>query len=200
MKNNSNFMTDQEIVEGLRQKERLSYERTSVHLWKTFAPKVLGMVLKNNGSREDAHDLFADAFIKVQKKVVEGSYQHQNQFAGYFMTVAKRAWLDELRRRASDRRRTWEKLDSEDDYLQLLDAGEADIVEYVLFNEKWSKIHQIWQKWDDSICKTRLTLFHLDGKTMREIAGLQGLTEENMRQRILHCRQRFRLLVNRLRG
>ena len=193
-------MTDQEIVAGLRQKDRFSYERTSVHLWKTFAPKIVGMVLKNSGSREDAHDLFADAFIKVQKKVVEGDYQHQNQFAGYFMTIAKRAWLDELRRRASDRRRTWEKTDSEDEYLQLLDAGEADIVEYVLFNEKWSKIHQIWHQWEKTICKKRLTLFHLEGYSLTQLADLEAITTVNMRQQIKKCRDKFKLLVQKLRG
>jgi RNA polymerase sigma factor (sigma-70 family) len=195
MKKNLIFMTDQEILNGLLQKDRLLYERTSVYLWKTFAPKIVGMVIKNSGTQEDAQDIFAETFFRVQQKVISTDYQHQNQFAGYFMTVAKRGWLDELRRRTRDRRRTWEKLDFDDDYLQLLDAGEADMVEYVLFNEKWSKIHQIWQRWNDSICKIRLKLFHLDGKSMRELADLEGLTEVNMRQRVRQCRLGFKAAV-----
>jgi RNA polymerase sigma factor (sigma-70 family) len=193
-------MTDPEILIGLQQKDKLLYERTSIYLWKTFAPKIVGMILKNSGTREDAYDMFSATFMKVQKNVIEGNYQQQNQFAGYFMTIAKRTWLDELRRRAREKRRTWETLDSEDEYLQILDAGEADIIEYALFNEKWSKIHQIWQQWEKTICKTRLTLFHLEGYSITQIADLEGLTTVNMRQRIKECRDKFKLLVQKLRG
>jgi RNA polymerase sigma factor (sigma-70 family) len=198
-------MTDQEILTGFQQKDRLLYENISIYVWRTFAPKVLGMVLKNSGTSDDANDLFSEIFLKVQKSIVEGKYQHQDLFANYFMKIAKRTWLDELRRRASDRRRTWEKLDSDDDYLQLLDTGEADIVEYVLFNEKWSKIHKVWHQWKDTICQTRLIQFHLEGLLIRKIAELESTTERmiseaTMRRRMVRCRDKFVELVNEWRG
>lgn len=192
-------LTEQEILKGLRDEDKLLYESTSVYLWKTIAPKIFGMVLKNSGSREDATDLFTDTLLKVQKNVQNGTYQMQNLFSAYFMRVAKNAWLDELRRRTRNQGRTWQEIDSEAAYFKLLDEGDADVVEYVVYNEKWTAIHQIWQQWEDTVCKMRLTFFHLDGKSMSEIADLEGLTVENMRQRVLHCRRRFIALVNRLR-
>ena len=69
------------------------------HLYKINYPKVEVLVLKNNGTKEHAKDIFQDAFLALWKNVKQDKFVPQNESSinGYLYTIAKHKWMDYLR-------------------------------------------------------------------------------------------------------
>ena len=99
--------SDETIRAGLVQKNDSRKREAAVKcLYVTCLPAVKSMVLRNSGTEKDAEDLFQDALcillrnIDLLEKEVTGSPQ------AYLRSIARRQWLNVLRSRRSQARRT----------------------------------------------------------------------------------------------
>lgn len=68
-------------------------------LYEQFAPAVIAMVRSNSGSREDGEDLFEEVVVALWRKVSRQPVALRQSFSSYLLTIARRRWIDELRRR-----------------------------------------------------------------------------------------------------
>jgi RNA polymerase sigma-70 factor (ECF subfamily) len=71
-------------------------------LYQQSSQRVLGLCLRMLGSREEAEDAAADAFLKAHR--ARRSYDRERPFAGWILTIASRVCLDRLRRKRLERR------------------------------------------------------------------------------------------------
>ncbi|MBB6462000.1 RNA polymerase sigma factor [Flammeovirga kamogawensis] len=86
-----NNLTSEKIVSNL--KNRNNYEYTVEYIYKKYFPTVKHIILKMNGSLEDAEDIFQDAFAKVLWSIDEGQFQGTSHISTYIVTVSKNMWL-----------------------------------------------------------------------------------------------------------
>jgi RNA polymerase sigma factor (sigma-70 family) len=174
-------MIDLDLLEGLKAGHGIpQYEAAARYIIATYAPKVMGYVMKNSGTKDDGKDHFNDVFIEVIKLMGEGKYEERGSFGGFFMTITQRRWLDKLRK--IKRIKEGEMTDD------ISDDRETD--NFILTDD----LLPIWEKWEDRH-KEYLKLFYGDGIAHKELGELYGISENTMKQRVNRCKDRFKEFV-----
>ena len=164
-------MTDQEILTGLRQNDRKIME----YLYKTLAPPIFKHVLSNNGTKDDAKDVFQETFIKVLKNIQEDRYTDNNKFEAYFIQIARYTWTDHFRTNKTH-------FVGDDDFL-LERADESDedaLMQLILHDNRLETLSTVWQSWEDTDCHQRLSAFHFEGQSTQKIADTEGIAQNTL--------------------
>ena len=86
---------DQKYIQAL-----LTGEKKTVRIiYDHYAEKISRFVQKNNGTKEDAKDLFQEALTIVYNQGKAG-LQLTCPFEAYFYTICKRRWINELKKKS----------------------------------------------------------------------------------------------------
>ena len=144
-------------------------------------------VLQNNGSSDDASDVYQEAFIAVWRNVQLDRFvpQDEHEFAAYLIRVAKNKWIDELRK-AKNRR--WVSMDGEFDRDAVLptEVDETDV--YVDVVKK--QYRHLGER-----CRELLGRFYFRKESLRKIAEAFGWTEASAKNNKYRCLKQLRELV-----
>lgn len=70
-------------------------------LYEEHLDPVIGWIVTNSGTMEDAHDIFHDTIEALIFKSYSSSQLSHKNIGGYIMQVAKNKWIDQLRRKKS---------------------------------------------------------------------------------------------------
>ncbi|MDN5201356.1 sigma-70 family RNA polymerase sigma factor [Fulvivirgaceae bacterium BMA10] len=65
--------------------------------------RVQKYVLKNNGSKTEAKDLYQDAWLHLFSNIKQNRYRCENKTCSYLFKLCKFRWLDDLRKRKVQR-------------------------------------------------------------------------------------------------
>ncbi len=88
------LITDQALLAGIKQ-----HERAALNILYTFYyPTVERFILRNNGSRADAEDVFQEVLIALLKKIPTEDFTLTSSLKTYIFAVASNIWLKRLRR------------------------------------------------------------------------------------------------------
>ncbi|MBL7814201.1 MAG: RNA polymerase sigma factor [Saprospiraceae bacterium] len=178
-------LSDQDIVAGLKVDDR----ETLRHVYKTLGPKVLGYVLNNSGSREDADELLQNCVMKVWHNIKNDKYDNRGKFEIYFFNIVTYTWIDELRKR---KKRPADDIDSVSMYLGE-DSFEI-MYQNVLKNGQVQSLYKALARLGE-LCRTVISAFYLDNKPTKEIAEQEGVADSAIRKRLFDCRERLRGLA-----
>lgn len=85
--------TDQETFLGLKSKDNHAYEI----LYKFYYPSVKNFILKNNGSEDDAKDIFQETIIVLLEKVPKDDFNLTSSLKTYIFAISSNLWLKRLR-------------------------------------------------------------------------------------------------------
>ena len=151
-------MTDKEIIEHLQNNK---YSRAVNGLY-DILPSVKQYVRNNNGSADDAQDIFQDALVILYKKIHAGQLVLSVPLKTYLLAVVKNCWLAELRRR--------KKLPVAD---TLPDIADDTINEDPGFAIASSAFNFLGKK-----CKELLILFYFKKKSLKDIAKELAFSSE----------------------
>lgn len=88
-------MTDQDIILHLQ----LNKYSSALKGLYSVLPAVKKYIKENNGSTDDAEDIFQDALVILYKKVQEGKFEQTAPLKNYLMAIVRNCWMQELRRR-----------------------------------------------------------------------------------------------------
>lgn len=126
--------TSQQILDGIKEgdKDVLNY------IYNKFFDSLKSFVLANNGSKEDAFDLFQDAIMVILEKIRKDDLKLTVKFNTYFYGVYYRIWLNVLRDRRSS---IVVKSDFENE-LRVLSIDEIKEIERLGEKEKMVRIYQ----------------------------------------------------------
>ena len=69
------------------------------YIYKKYFESIKGFVIKHNGTKEDAWDVFQDGIIVIYEQIKNNKLALKNTFHTYFFTVCKYTWLKVLRER-----------------------------------------------------------------------------------------------------
>ena len=150
-------------------------------------PKVEKFIRENNGSAEEAKDIFQEAFIAVWRNVQLGKFVSQNDNAldGYLFQVARNKWIDFLR---SGYHQHTVKFPGDGQTFNLPELLPED--EHIYIND----LKQVFKNLGDN-CKNVLTRFYYQNESLKTIAAAMNWTEPTARNNKYRCIERLREML-----
>lgn len=173
-------LTQIEILEGIKNNDPDILQG----VYQDQYPKVEKYVISNNGTSQEAKDIFQEAFVALWKNIKNDRFKPENGTAinGYLYQIAKNKWLDQLR---SSKFKNTVPLENYHD-------GMDQEVE-----DKESKLKQIESSFKNlgKNCKELLTRFYYKKESMSTIAKAFDWTEATARNNKYRCIQRLKEML-----
>lgn len=143
-------------------------------------------VLSNNGTVEDAKDIYQEAFIAVWRNIQLDKFYPENESAleGYLYRIAKNKWLDHLR---SGHYKKTTAMNDTSNYLEEDILSEEDITYITEVKNKFKNLGEN--------CREVLTMFYYQKESMRIISERFKWTEATAKNNKYRCLQRLRELL-----
>ncbi|MDP1676694.1 MAG: sigma-70 family RNA polymerase sigma factor [Bacteroidota bacterium] len=126
---------------------------------------IVSLVLKNNGSNDDAEDVIQDSVIILWERVRSGRFEYTAKLSTFLFAIAKNVWS---RKRVRRQRETPTKMESD-----FLESGDASQLELMVESERSQTVASALEKLGDP-CKTLLLLYYWEEKSQEDIAAQMG--------------------------
>lgn len=173
--------SDEAIIEGLR----LRSDYIIKYIYQELFPTILFMVTKNNGSEEDAEDIFQDSLIIIFKKIKADELELSCSFRTYIYSVCRNLWLQKLGRRKQFSREFGEV----ENYITLSEVAinernHEELEKFRLYQEHFLSLN--------GDCQKVLSLF-MNKVSLRDIALEMGFkTEKYAKTRKYLCKEELK--------
>ncbi len=155
-------------------------------VYNDYFPMVLNMVVQNNGTVEEAKDIFQEAVIVLYDRVKQGNFELSSKLKTYIYSVCRRLWLKQLgyQGRAFHDVSGYEETISVEDDLTM--HREKDL--------QLSLMEQALDKLGEP-CRTIIHDFYILNLSMQEICEKFGYTNaDNAKTQKYKCLQRLKKL------
>jgi len=170
------------LLEGLANNNRQAIET----IYSRHYGMVQSMIINNNGSSEEARDIFQEAMIVLYEKAKSGTFELHSQLKTYIYAVCRRLWLkrlNQLKRFIPETNGMEETIPVEED----IETHDQRNQEFHLMDKALSSLGEP--------CKSLLEAFYLQKKNMNDIAGNFGYTNaDNAKNQKYKCLMRLRKL------
>jgi RNA polymerase sigma factor (sigma-70 family) len=171
-----------DLINGLSRNDRKSIEL----LYEMNYPAIQSFILNNNGSVDDARDIFQESVIVLFEKVSAGDFQLQSKIKTYLYAVARRIWLKKLQQM----QRFGNIVEDAEDLIPV----EEDLEEQERKNEAFNQMDKALSHLGEP-CKSLLEAFYIQKKPMHEIAEIFGYTNaDNAKNQKYKCLMRLKKL------
>jgi len=154
--------------------------------------KIELFILRHNGTKEDAKDIYQEAFIAVWNNIKNNTFIPLNETAiqGYLYSISKNKWMDVLK--SSRYKKTTfnfdeKSLKSKSD--ELYELHQEDF-----FDEKLKSIMEAFKNMG-APCKALLTDFYYKKKSLKIISIELNIEESTVRNKKYRCMEKLRTLV-----
>lgn len=174
--------TDQETFLGLKAKENQSYEI----LYKFYYPSVRHFIIKNNGTIDDAKDIFQETICVLLEKVPKDDFNLTSSLKTYIFAISSNLWLKRLR---DANKMIKSDVDVYEKYLTDYEEAESDI------NEKNASRALNVFKVITNKCITLLKAIFYDEKNIDTVTKEFGYTNKHNAQN-----QKFKCLEQARKG
>ncbi|HWK99756.1 MAG TPA: sigma-70 family RNA polymerase sigma factor, partial [Parapedobacter sp.] len=174
--------SDAAILEGVARGDATSLEG----LYRDYFPMILNLVVKNNGTEEEAKDVFQEAVIVLYDNVKRRDFALTSQLKTYIYAVCRRLWLKQL----GSKDRTFRDVAAYEDVI----AVEEDLA---VHEEKDLQLTMMEQALDElgEPCKGIIHDFYIANMSMQEICDKFGYTNsDNAKTQKYKCLQRLKKL------
>ena len=89
--------TDDELLVLLTAAEEKDHDKALRFIYNQFFNPIARYIKNNNGSKDDAEDIFQDGIITLFHKVRERQFKLEGSIMGYLFAICKNLWLNKLR-------------------------------------------------------------------------------------------------------
>ena len=86
--------SNSDLIKGIRNHDSSILE----HVYDTHYPIIEGYITHNQGSREQARDIFQDAMIIVYKRIKSSELELTCKFGTYLYAICKNIWMQERKK------------------------------------------------------------------------------------------------------
>ena len=170
------------LLQGLANEDKSSIER----IYREHYNMVQSLVVNNNGSTDDAADIFQESMIVLFEKVKSGGFELHCQLKTFIYAVSRRLWLKKLnqQQRYSSGAENMEDVPSVEEDVEVHENRQK---EFTLMEAAMSKIGEP--------CKSLLEAYYLQKKQMQAIAADFGYTNaDNAKTQKYKCLVRLKKL------
>lgn len=172
--------TEKALLSGLARSDTKAIET----IYRENYNMVQSLIISNNGSVEDAKDIFQETMIVLYEKMRSGSFELNCLLKTYVYSVSRRIWL----KRLQQMNRYPPALENLQETVQVEEEIEA--------HERMNNEFQVMEKAINNLgepCKSLLEAYYLQKKNMQEIALSFGYTNaDNAKNQKYKCLMRLK--------
>ena len=173
---------EQTLLKGLANNDAEAVEA----IYKSNFSLVQAFVLNNNGSYDDARDIFQEAMIVLYENAKTDSFVLTCKITTYVYSVCRRLWLKRLQQlnRFSTKVESLEEIVPVEDDIEVHEKRNAD---FMIMEKAMGSLGEP--------CKSLLEAYYLQKKDMTEIAETFGYTNaDNAKNQKYKCLVRLKKL------
>lgn len=180
---------DLKIIESIEKGDNSSALK---HLYGEPLKKVRNYVLKNNGSRDDANDVFQDAVVALFNLIKKGKYDKGKDLDGFLYVAARNLWIDKVRK---DKKREIT------DFSESFDHSDyTDHLKSMLTQEKLTAFKTVFNMQSER-CKELLHYSIYERLSMKEISKKMGMNNEHVAKASHYrCKQALAKIIEENKG
>lgn len=178
---------DSELVANLRSGNRM--EETIKAIYRSYFDSLCWYVMNNNGSRQDAEDIFQEVVVAFIDLVQKDKFRGESTVKTFLFSLNRHSWLNELKRRGR-------ALAREEKYEKGQDRVELDTGHLIADREGRAEVARLVGELGES-CRTILLLFYYENRSMREIlAATEFENEQVVRNKKYKCLKQLEQMLN----
>ena len=168
------------LLQGLARNDKKAVET----IYKENYSTVQSLVINNNGSADDAKDIFQEVMIILYVKARSGTFELNCLIKTYVYSVARRLWLKKLQQA--------NRYNGEIGNAETLVQVEDDIEGHARRDAEFEMMEKAISGLGEP-CKSLLEAFYLQKRNMQEIAANFGYTNaENAKTQKYKCLMRLK--------
>lgn len=173
---------EQALLKGLAQNDKHAVET----IYRENYSAIQSFVLNNNGSVDEARDIFQEAMIVLYEKARSPSFSLNCQLRTFVYSVCRRLWLKRLQQLS--------KYSLQVDSLEDTVPVEEEIEDHEKRNDDFVLMEHAMAKIGEP-CKSLLDAYYIQKKSMQDIAGEFGYTNaDNAKTQKYKCLVRLKKL------
>jgi RNA polymerase sigma factor (sigma-70 family) len=151
-------MKDSEIIEQIKRGNESALD----YLYKKNYRMMVKMIIKNNGSEEEAKDVYQEALVVVWQKILSEDFVLTSKISTFLYSICQNLWRKELERKS--------RLTGEDtDLAEVFDVDRKERIEIV--NKCINDLGET--------CRNILTYYYFDKLSMNDIAEKMGFANSD---------------------
>jgi RNA polymerase sigma factor (sigma-70 family) len=172
--------TDEQVLAGLAANDKMAIET----LYRENFGMVQSFILNNNGSSEDARDIFQEAMIVLYEKATSGHFELTAQIKTYLYSVCRRLWLKRLQQ--------MQRFGTPVETIHELAQVDEDLETHERRNEAFVTMEKALGHLGEP-CKGLIEAYYLQKKNMHDIAEQFGYTNaDNAKNQKYKCLARLK--------
>lgn len=170
------------LLQGLANEDKSSIER----IYREHYRMVQSLVVNNNGSTDDAADIFQETMIVLFEKVKSGNFELHCQLKTFIYAVSRRLWLKKLSQQ--------QKFSTTSEYLEETVSVDEDMETHESRQQEFNLMEAAMNKIGEP-CKSLLEAYYIHKKQMTAIAADFGYTNaDNAKTQKYKCLVRLKKL------
>jgi len=168
------------LLEGLAVNDKKAVEA----IYRDNYNMVQALIINNNGSADDAKDVFQEAMIVLYENVRSGTFELNCQIKTYVYSVARRLWLKRLQQLS--------RYSPPVESLEQVVPVEDEIEEHEKRNSEFEMMDKAISSLGEP-CKSLLEAYYLQKQNMQVIAANFGYTNaDNAKNQKYKCLMRLK--------
>lgn len=176
--------SDQDIIQGIVAGDN----RTINRIYKLYYPAIARMIINNNGSEDEAKDIFQESVLVLYNKVTQQKFELSSKLSTFLYAVSRRLWLKQLTRKGSMANNS--DISDFEDILQVEDDIDKHQENELKFDQMNLALEELGEP-----CKTLLQDFYIRNLSMKDIQEKFGYTNtDNAKTQKYKCLQRLKKL------
>jgi RNA polymerase sigma factor (sigma-70 family) len=173
---------EKELLKGLAANDKEAIET----IYRDNYNLIQHLVIHNNGTEDDARDVFQEALIVLYEKSKSGSFELNCQVRTFIYSVCRRIWLKKLQQNR--------RFDTPVESLEETVPVEEDLEKHEKLSHQYGIMRSAMGKIGEP-CKSLLEAFYVHHKNMLEIAAFFGYTNaDNAKNQKYKCLMRLKKL------
>lgn len=178
----ANFDQELVVLRAIGNNEKAAIES----VYKENYSLIQHLIISNNGSEEDARDIFQEAMMVLYEKAKSPDFELTCQIKTYLYSVSRRLWLKKLQQ--------LRRMESQVENFDKVVAVEEDLEAHEKLNRQYLIMRTAMGKIGEP-CKSLIEAFYVHRKNMHEIAGYFGYTNaDNAKNQKYKCLVRLKKL------
>ena len=172
--------SEKTLLQGLAKNDRKAVET----IYRENYSTVQSLIINNNGTADDAKDIFQEAMIVLYEKARSGTFELSCQIKTYVYSVSRRLWLKKLQQAS--------RYSGDIGNAEAIVPVEDDVEEHSRRDAEFEMMGKAILSLGEP-CKSLLEAFYLQKKNMQEIAVSFGYTNaENAKTQKYKCLMRLK--------
>jgi RNA polymerase sigma factor (sigma-70 family) len=174
-------LTDEKaLLEGLAANDKKAIEA----IYRDNYNMVQSLIINNNGSSDDAKDIFQETMIVLYEKVKSGSFELNCQIKTFVYSVARRLWLKRLQQQ--------NRYSAPGDSMAEVVAVDQELEDHEQRNAEYEMMETAINHLGEP-CKSLLESYYLQKQNMQVIAQQFGYTNaDNAKNQKYKCLMRLK--------